>query len=305
MQEQYSSDIPRYDVRITPANAAAAKAVTDPKTVIYKLQNLKQEFNDKAADYQRMADTVDAALSLLQDTENKKQEALREKEQLASQQRAALIGGMFMGLGKKGEKEAFVFMIDGSGSMIGKPLEAALGAVAEVSQGAKMAKTPPETPAGFWGDREPRWLGNEDLSDPALRVKLVNGLNSGTDLAPAAKKMLETATANNAFRSHFVVLSDGDLGDEPAAREALKNMLQTAPSATLDILVMNWAYNKGHETPMEKMAQSLQQGFPGRVKLRAVPLDDTVHTAVGSSLVEIVADRLAPARAKKRPAPKP
>jgi hypothetical protein len=86
------------------------------------------------------------------------------------------------------------------------------------------------------------------------------GLNSGTDLAPAIKKVAETIGEQNARSgtmsgfTHVLVVSDGDINDVIPSYKAIKTMFEYSDKVTVDTAVITGSKN----TAMERMADSLK-----------------------------------------------
>lgn len=276
-------------------------ATPDPRETIHRLRQLKQQFNNSAQDYQRMANAVGDALTLLEAAENDKVKAQRVAAELATHQRAALLAGMMLAAGKKGE---FVFLSDASGSMAGAPMAAALDAVDAARKAGEMAKIKPAA-FGLFGDAKSHWVA-DDIT-PELRNKLVQSLNTGSDFAPAVPEMQEMAAANRRSRknTHFMVISDGDIFDPKAATKAIELLLAGNSRVTIDFIVMG-----PKDTQMDRMADSIIESFPGRVRKHKADtrqLSDVLSAAVQANVVNAMAERLREDAAprKKPAAPKP
>lgn len=276
-------------------------ATPDPRETIHRLRQLKQQFNNSAQDYQRMANAVGDALTLLETAENDKVKAQQVAEELATHQRAALLAGMLMAAGKKGE---FVFLSDASGSMAGTPMTAALDAVSAARKAGGMAKLKPAA-FGLFGGEKSYWVAG-DIT-PELRARLARSLDYASDFAPAVPDMQKIAADNRQSRknTHFMVISDGDIFDLKAAKTAIELLLAGNSRVTIDFLIMG---PKG--TQMDRMADSIIENFPGRVRKHKpdAPYSSTLLSAqLQAKVVDAMAERLREDAAprKKPAAPKP
>ena len=273
----------------------------DPQRTIVRLRMLKQQFNNSAHDYQQMADAVGAALTLLEAAENEKIVSRNVAGRLAIEQQAALLAGMMMAGGKKSE---IVVLADGSGSMNGSYMAAALDAVDVVRKGTVRANA---TPAAFgvFGDKSPVWIDG-DITQPALRGKLLQTLNTGSDLAPAVPDMEKIAAVNTLAKkaTHFLLISDGDIFDPKQAQPKLEAMLAANKKVTIDFAIMA---RPGSQ--MERMADDIIAKFPNRVRKQQVaPSAETqLSPALQANVLSAMAERLREAAAprKKPAAPKP
>ncbi len=125
----------------------------------------------------------------------------------------------------------------------------------------------------------------------AQRIEAVlNGLGSGTELAPAFPCLLQyiadqkspayTDTEHGA--THFIIPSDGDVFDRPQALANMRNVLEQIPNATMDILITD----NLRQTELEELAGELQLEFDGRVACHHISLNETP-----AQLVQILDDR--------------
>lgn len=288
------------DSRPAPANDAKP----DARRTRMELEHMRYQFNQQAADYARMAKTVSDALDILKEAEAKQAEAEAAKSRIAAEQRAGIVKGML--LASKTNPE-FVLLIDGSGSMNGRPINAALDTAASL----KSAKPK----VALWGDQKPAWVTDRIGVDSEM-VKIKNGLNTGTDLAPVVGEVASAAALNtlDGKKTHIILLSDGDVFDTQKAKENLVKLLTTNKKTTLDVVIMG---NKG--TSMERFIAELETQFPARVRQQLVSLgsgnnwgyttntqaDANLTAAVQDAVFGIVADRLRPAPRKPKAAPKP
>lgn len=273
----------------------------DPQRTIHRLRQMKQQFNNSARDYEQMAEAVGAALTLLEAAEKEKLAAQKVAAQLATEQQAALLAGMMMATGKKAE---FVVLADGSGSMNGPYMAAALDAVDVVRKGATRANAAPAV-FGVFGDRNPVWVDG-DISQSVLRSRLLQTLNTGSDLAPAVPDMEKIAAVNTLAKksTHFLLISDGDIFDAKEAQTKLEAMLTVNKKVTLDFAIMA---RPGSQ--MERMADSIIANFPGRVRKQQLApsaeaqLSPVLQANVLSAMAERLREDAAPR--KKRAAPQP
>lgn len=271
----------------------------DAQRTIHSLRQLKQQFNNTAQDYERMAHAVGDALTLLEAAEREKQKSQQLASQLAAEQRAALLGGMMMAAGKKSE---FVVLADGSGSMNGPPIAAALDAVDVVRKGGTLSRAKPAAFAMF-GDSKPYWIDG-DITQPSLRSKLLQTLNTGSDLAPSVPDMEKIAAVNTLARkkTHFLLISDGDVFDPKKAQDELEALLKSNKKVTVDFLIMS-----PPGTSMERMANQIIANFPDRVRQHRTTLSQQLSSDLQSKVIEVMSERLREdtTRRKKPAAPKP
>ena len=120
--------------------------------------------------------------------------------------------------------------------------------------------------------------------------------------------MIKSAALNqiDGKASHFVVISDGEFADYPAAKQEIEKLLSHNFRATIDFVILGRAH-----TGMEFLSEQLQKGFPTRVKHRVVNgpaywqgTEEDLSAAVQDAVVASVKERLYPQR-KAKPAPKP
>lgn len=302
---------PRKSWNGQPAPADSSGKKPDPRETIYRLINLQQDFNRTASDYQRMAAAVGDALTLLEDAQKQKDEAVLQKLQAQLENRAAQATGVLAGSDKKGE---FIMLVDGSGSMNGAYIFAAMDAATVVQKATGGASK-----LALFGDRKPVWI-TQNISDPVVRHKLNQTLNSGTDLAPSVSEVERDAALNTLAKksTHFIVVSDGDVFDAEKSKDALRQMLLSNKKATVDFVIM-----ARPGTSMERMAQDIEGQFPGRVRKHIVDTRNMVgpdtyftnpggvgahylSTAVQDTVMQVLVDRLKkPAAPKKKAAPQP
>ena len=155
-----------------------------------------------------------------------------------------------------------VIMIDGSGSMNGTPLNSALQAAAIMFEAASGKDMKMNVYVGMWGDSDPPMLihpGADRVEIGKQMAKAQKGLNSGTDLAPAIKKVAKTIGEQRGRSgtlsgfTHVLILSDGDMFDNGAAKEKIMTMFDYCDKVTVDTAIIG---RKG--TAMEQMAKSIK-----------------------------------------------
>lgn len=289
----------RYLIGKTREEAAAAARNVDPQEVLRELKGLEAKFNHQAQDYQRMAKTASDAIALIEKTEQQKR-ALAEEASLAkAKQAAAQLQGTLQGA----KKSSFAVFIDGSGSMNGTPIMAALDGAALLAD-AKPA-------VALWGEKQPTWI-TDKAQDPSFRVKVKQGLNLAVDLAPSVTEMHKLAAVNTLDRkkTHFILMSDGDLFDRQDARAAFDTLLSKNPKATVDVIIMGF-----DGTSMGSFVKELAAAWPDRVKQHVVGMrggsgytslnEGTLSAGVQQAVMGIVAERLKPAAPRKKAAPTP
>lgn len=166
-----------------------------------------------------------------------------------------------------------VIMIDGSGSMGSaygnspSPLQSALQASAILYEAAAGKDMKMNVYVGMWGDSNPPIMikpGDDRVSVGKAMEKMRQGLNSGTDFAPAVKKVAETigdqhgkAGTLSGF-THVLVLSDGDISDTARSMEKVKTMFEYSDKVTFDIAIIT--AQKG--TQIERMANDMTARKP-------------------------------------------
>ena len=166
-------------------------------------------------------------------------------------------------------------MIDGSGSMgfassnanNPMPLESALQASAILYEAAAGKDMNMNVYVGMWGDSNPPIVikpGDDPVTVGKGMQAMRKGLQSGTDFAPAVKKVAETIGEQHGKSgtltgfTHVLVISDGDASssDEKPTKENIATMFQYSDKVTFDVAIITAKKN----TAMEKMAKSM----PGR-----------------------------------------
>lgn len=177
-----------------------------------------------------------------------------------------------------------VLMIDGSGSMDSKvgltkvsALEIAMASAIAIHEAAKRIDA--NVYICMWGNSDPLILaqpGDDHATISENISKAMKGLNSGTDLAPAVKKMVRTISENRekgnaqSGYTHFMVLSDGDINDDKNAQDMITKLFRASKYVTMDFAVIKTGTSNQHYvngkwesiTAMEKLAQTLQTALP-------------------------------------------
>lgn len=165
-----------------------------------------------------------------------------------------------------------VIMIDGSSSMnsnrVGgvSVLDCALQASAIMYEAAAGKDMNINVYVGLWGDSNPPII----LRPGADRVKVGqamqaarSGLHSGTDFAPAVKKVAEVIGEDRGKSgvlsgfTHVLILSDGDIFDQAKSTEMMNTMFTHSDKVTFDVAVMGRT-----DSNMEKMARTVKGHKP-------------------------------------------
>jgi len=129
-------------------------------------------------------------------------------------------------------KHQFVFLIDGSGSMQGAPINGALKAAQVFTEKVVAAGGAVETI--MFGDQNPLRI---NVLDKAVRESLSKGLNCGTDLAPGLREISKIAT-DKKKPTHVVIFSDGDMFDNENCLKAVNQLTAEYPKITFDALLV-------------------------------------------------------------------
>ena len=247
-----------------------------------------------------------AAFNALKDREKKMREEYLASASQYIDQRSALLTGIFIG---KKPKDEFVLLVDGSGSMNGTPIYAALDGVVVLQKSCERAGAP-QPAFALCGASQPVWI-KADLDDSTERLKISESLGPGVgaDTAPSIKEVHKLAAVNTLEKkkTHVIYISDGDLIDCAETREAVKKMLATNPKVTVDFVIME---RKGYKNlAVDLLASEMQKAFPGQARKHVVTTDAMFHPdfslGVQQAVLGIATDRLtAPAPGRKR-APKP
>ncbi len=155
-----------------------------------------------------------------------------------------------------------VIMIDGSGSMNGTPLLSALQSAAIMFEAASGKDMKMNVYVGMWGDSDPPMLitpGADRVEIGKAMAKAQKGLNSGTDLAPAIKKVAKTIGEQRGKSgtlsgfTHVLIISDGDMFDAEKSKERIKTMFEYSDKITFDTAIIG---RPG--TNMERMAKEIK-----------------------------------------------
>jgi len=126
-------------------------------------------------------------------------------------------------------KRQFVFLIDGSGSMVGAPLNGALKSAQALAE--KIVAAGGQVDSLLFGDKQPVRF---DVLDEQARNKIVKGLNSGTVLTPSLQAL--DSALDKKKTAHIVIFSDGDMFDPEASAQAIQALTAKYPKVTLDAL---------------------------------------------------------------------
>lgn len=131
-------------------------------------------------------------------------------------------------------KRRFIFLIDGSGSMNGAPLEGSLTAAQAMTE--KITAAGGTVESYMFGNKEPQKV---DVTDEERRQKIRKGLNCGTDMAPAIEMVSDTLTKVQS--THVVIFSDGDILDKEPTKKAIAEMFAKFPKVTVDAVQVGTA----------------------------------------------------------------
>ena len=155
-----------------------------------------------------------------------------------------------------------VIMIDGSGSMNGTALNSALQAAAIMFEAASGKDMKMNVYVGMWGDANPPMLitpGADRVEIGKQMARAQKGLNSGTDLAPAIKKVAKTIGEQRGKSgtlsgfTHVLIISDGDMFDPAPSTERIMTMFEYSDKITFDTAIIG---RPG--TSMETMAKKIK-----------------------------------------------
>jgi hypothetical protein len=203
----------------------------------------------------------------------------------------------------------FIFLIDGSGSMTGGPLENALDASAKIiGKLEEKAGARPAASTWLFGDRTPVAV---DMTDEDSMQRARRGLNCGTDLAPSLDMLVGTLDPNKAV--HLVVVSDGDLFDCEKSREVMVKLLAKNPKSTVDLVIIKhdsggYGDFRGYgdqsirKTPMENLVEAVGAD----VSTPRIPRTlATQPQGVAAAVTSLLAARLKEAQPRKPKNPAP
>ncbi|MEZ0261353.1 MAG: hypothetical protein ACAH80_10110 [Alphaproteobacteria bacterium] len=152
---------------------------------------------------------------------------------------------------------------DGSGSFSAQRLRSG-NSVFDLANDAieRLApKTGQKVEALFWGEPVGTYLIELGANTPK---NIMEKLMLGTSLAPAVKEM--QIEASQPGQHHFLIYSDGDLGDYNDSRDAFRALLSTRKNATVDVIVCcerpgSW---------MQEIATMIAGEFPGQMRVTQI-----------------------------------
>lgn len=269
----------------------------DVPQAIDGLKKVQNEFNAAADENRRKADAVGSAIKALEQAQQREQahEDARYRDRVAVQ--GAYIKGL---LAHEKKPHEFAVYVDHTGSMTQKPFYAALDGAAVLSEAAGAA-------VALWGSADDVRPVKNDILDPSVRAGFEKK-GASSDFKPVVDDMIKTAALNqaNGKPTHFVVISDGEFADYPAAKAQLEKLLKGRYRATIDFVVLGRA-----GTGMEFLSEQLAKDFPGRVKHHLVNgpaywqgTEGDLSKAVQDTVSKAVTDRVV-APPKPAPAPQP
>ena len=155
-----------------------------------------------------------------------------------------------------------VILIDASGSMVPHPLDSALQAGAILFEAANGKDMKMNVYVGLWGNDDPPILikpGDTPTQIGQAMQGARRGLNCGTDLAPAIRNTAKVigeqrgrAGTLSGF-THILVISDGEIGDAPAATKAIETLFTCSDKTTIDTAVIN----SNKQTEMDTMIKGV------------------------------------------------
>lgn len=173
-------------------------------------------------------------------------------------------------------------LIDGSGSMYNDhdkyggewpfaPIQIGLQTACMINEAAKDMNI--NVRIGLWGNNPPLMLVKPG-DDPQTIGRSIAGISNsqgwGTSLAPAISHTVKDLSTDKISpdtsigKTHFIVISDGDIADEAAAKLTLERLFHHCKQVTLDTVVIQ----KG-ETDMDKVMTELQGKYTkGKVGLK-------------------------------------
>lgn len=162
-----------------------------------------------------------------------------------------------------------VIMIDGSGSMQGERIAAAVQTGIVLYESAKKANI--NAYVMMWGNNPPLLLAKPGDHPIAIGKSIAankNGFrNWGTDLPPAVKSITQAIATREvppgayAGYSHYFVISDGDINDAGKASNTIKQLLKDSPHVTFDVALVK----PGSEgTGMHQTVEAVREQYPDR-----------------------------------------
>lgn len=266
---------------MTEQNKKAQSTAEILSSLNYLAKDFNRQAECKASADKKVAEVLESASRALQEEQQKNQELQR---QLSALQLSVALKHLKQ---KKIKGKNFTFLIDGSGSMavpcgsIFSPLRQSLEGVKTFSQATAANVT-----VRLWGDNAVHVIKDTDF-----RIA-EQGLESGTDFAPAVDYMQSAASTTKKLQ-HFIVLGDGDMSDQRESLLKAQELLKLSSKTTIDFVIISYRKSSAIET----LAKDLQQKYPAQVGLHFVvagrPLDKT--------LVIIAAQRTQAPKAKNPP----
>lgn len=213
---------------------------------------------------------------------------------------SAEVSGAFA---RKGELEGHHFhtFADGSGSFTAKrnsgfsPFDHANDAIERLA-----SKTGQQVEANFFGSDKGTLLVQLGAFTP---TDINQRLMLGTTFATAVQEMQQEAAKPG--QHHFIVYSDGDIGDYNNSRDAFRAFLSSRKNATVDVIVCcerpgSW---------MQELTTAIAGEFPGQVQVVQTHPDDkhavfnAAEAAVTKRLSEPVNEAAAAVPAAKAASP--
>lgn len=159
-----------------------------------------------------------------------------------------------------------VLMIDGSGSMAGQNMSVALQAAAIMFEAAAGKDMNMNVYVGIWGNNNPPMIiypGADRVQVGKAMQAARSGLHSGTDFAPAVRKVAQTIGEQRGKSgtlsgfTHVLIISDGDISDVAKSREMIETMFTYSDKVTFDTAIIG---RPG--TSMEQMSRSIKGHKP-------------------------------------------
>ncbi len=189
-----------------------------------------------------------------------------------------------------------VLVIDGSGSMgagMGSRMEIAMKTAALMYDGIReLQKREPEHTRyrlfiSLWGDGED-WSKDKEatkkylIAEPGMKdgeveariERILHGIDSGTQLAPAFPNMLKrmqrhTLEGGQHGMMHFIIPSDGMVYDTAATKDRMERLLAGMPNATIDALITENASNNA----LKEVINQLKTKVSNRDRVNVVDTD--------------------------------
>lgn len=164
-------------------------------------------------------------------------------------------------------------MIDGSGSMGGWRINAAIQSSVINYMAARMADI--DSYIVVWGNKKPLIIATPESDFKkvgAMLEELRQHANGGTDLAPGLDDMIDTMSKHQgdittiSGSSHIIIWSDGDIFDATEAKKRLEAISTSGRNITVDVAILR--ENADPDTPsgtsMENTFQEIIDGKGGR-----------------------------------------